>query len=334
MDENYLQSKELQTNHGNNEKKSIGIGMDSAVVPLSRYPDLFLVQTVDFFYPLTDDPYLMGKIALANVVSDLYAVGIIHVDKIKMIISAPTEFTDKQRDTVVPKIINGFKDAAAIAKCTIDVQNVAINPWCIIGGIATSICHESEIIYPDQLQDGDVLILTKALGTQLASNTLIYWKDQSDEWKKLSAAGITLEDVKYVSDRAVEQMCFLNVNAAELMHKYNAHGATDITGFGLLGHANNLAAFQKKNLTLVINTLPIIGKVKQIAEVLGRTQKLFNGLAVETSGGLLIGISRENATKFCEDYNTSSHHQCWIVGFVKEGEKIAKVSSNVKILEV
>lgn len=111
----------------------VGIGMDSAIIQLENHPELSLVQSVDFFYPLIDDPYTMGRIALANVVSDIYAVGVVDIDKIDMILSASTSFTDHERDVVLPMIINGFKDAAKDAGCDVKVQNIAENPWCIIG---------------------------------------------------------------------------------------------------------------------------------------------------------------------------------------------------------
>lgn len=84
-----------------------GIGMDSAVIPLAKH-NLSLVQTVDFFYPLLDDPYTMGRIALANVVSDVYAVGVTEIDRVSLILSASTEFTEQETDVVVSKIVAGF----------------------------------------------------------------------------------------------------------------------------------------------------------------------------------------------------------------------------------
>lgn len=124
----------------------IGIGMDSAVIPLLRQPGLSVVQTVDFFYPLVDDPETMGRIALANVCSDMYAVGVTHIDKITVIISVPLEFSDHDTAIVVPLIVKGFAAAAAEAGCQVRIGNVAVNPWCIIGGVATAICADNEII--------------------------------------------------------------------------------------------------------------------------------------------------------------------------------------------
>lgn len=121
--------------------------MDSAVIPLGKH-DLSLVQTVDFFYPLLDDPYTMGRIALANVVSDVYAVGVTNIDRVSMILSASTEFDEKETDVMVSKITAGFMDGVRETgkNQRINVNNVALNPFCIIGGVATSICTSDEII--------------------------------------------------------------------------------------------------------------------------------------------------------------------------------------------
>lgn len=118
-----------------NDDNHVGIGMDSAVIPLKNHPELSLVQSVDFFYPLIDDPYSMGRIALANVVSDVYSVGVVEIDKITMILSSCTNFTELEREVVMPMIIRGFKDAAKEAGCVVKFQNIAVNPWCIIGNI-------------------------------------------------------------------------------------------------------------------------------------------------------------------------------------------------------
>ena len=115
-----------------------GIGLDSSVIKLKKHDDLYLVQSVDFFYPLVDDPFLMGehflnqpliklsnifinsgKIAFVNVVSDLYAMGVSEIDEVKMLISTSTEFTDDERDSVIPDIIDGFRDSAREIKCNL-----------------------------------------------------------------------------------------------------------------------------------------------------------------------------------------------------------------------
>lgn len=82
--------------------------MDSSVTPI-RHGSLLLVQTTDFFYPLVDDPYVMGKIACANVLSDLYAMGVTECDNMLMILGVSQQMNDKERDTVVPIMMKGFR---------------------------------------------------------------------------------------------------------------------------------------------------------------------------------------------------------------------------------
>lgn len=86
----------------------IGIGLDCSVIPL-RHGGLCMVQTTDFFYPIVDDPYMMGKIACANVLSDLYAMGVTECDNMLMLLAVSTKMTEKERDVVIPLIMRGFK---------------------------------------------------------------------------------------------------------------------------------------------------------------------------------------------------------------------------------
>ena len=300
----------------------IGSGMDCAVIPLSRHKEYSLVQTVDFFYPLVDDPHMMGKIALANVVSDVYAVGVTVFDKLQMLISAPTELSEKQRDIVVPMIIDGFREAAKLAGIRVSVQNIALNPWCIIGGIATSVCQQQEIIMPSNAKEGDLIVLTKPIGTHLATNAFIWMQEQNEKYKQL-AEKFTQEDIEKTYQLALRSMSYLNKNAALLMHKYSAHAATDVTGFGLLGHAKNLAEFQRNALHFEIHTLPIMENVLEYGRILGQDTKLRAGKAVETSGGLLICLPPENASAFCAEFAsvTDGAQTAWIIGRVLKAEK-------------
>jgi selenide,water dikinase len=144
----------------------IGIGLDCSVTPV-RHGGLCLVQTTDFFYPLVDDPYMMGKIACANVLSDLYAMGVTECDNMLMLLGVSTKMTEKERDVVIPLIMRGFKDSALEAGTTVTGGQTVVNPWCTIGGVATTVCQPNEYIVPDNAVVGDVLVLTKPLGTQV-----------------------------------------------------------------------------------------------------------------------------------------------------------------------
>lgn len=155
--------------------------------------------------------------------------------------------------------------------------------------------------------------------------------EESDNWKKLTDK-LSKSDIEKTYAIAMESMSRINKSGAELMHKFKAHAATDVTGFGLFGHADNLAKFQKESVDFEIHTLPIIKNVVQIAELLGRSAKLLAGKAVETSGGLLISLPAENAKGFCEEYETVSGHAAWIVGRVVAGSRTVKMSSNPTII--
>merc|ERR1719222_714032 len=207
-----------------------------------------------FFYPLVDDPYMQGKIACANVLSDLYAMGVTECDNMLMLLAVSTKMTEKERDVVVPLIMRGFKDCALEAGTTVTGGQTVMNPWCTIGGVATTICQPNEFIIPDSAVVGDVLVLTKPLGTQVALNAH-QWLDQPERWNRIKLV-VSEEDVRKAYQRAMDSMARLNRTASRLMHKYNAHAATDITGFGLLGHAQALARNQKAEVGFVIHNLP------------------------------------------------------------------------------
>jgi len=315
----------------NSSSDSIGIGLDCAVVPL-KHNNLYLVSSIDVFYPLVDDAQLMGKIAFANVVSDIYSSGVVDIDELKIILSIPTELEEIEQQAVVPLIIDGFKQSARLINCRLSIESISYNPWFLIGGVATSVCTKNEIIFPTKAEPGDLLILTKPLGVQLASNAPIWMNEDSENWKKISEH-LSKEDIMEAYDKAVKSMIMLNNVGAQLMHKYEAHAATDITGFGLVGHAENLLTFQLKKLNFVVTTLPIIRHVKKIAEILNRHEKLFTGRMVETSGGLLISLPSINAEGFCREFKETTQSDCWIIGHVESGSGNV-IIDNVSIVEV
>eukprot|EP01105_Mastigella_eilhardi_P015056 TRINITY_DN3426_c0_g1_i1.p4 TRINITY_DN3426_c0_g1~~TRINITY_DN3426_c0_g1_i1.p4 ORF type:complete len:158 (+),score=35.48 TRINITY_DN3426_c0_g1_i1:666-1139(+) len=114
--------------------------------------------------------------------------------------------------------------------------------------------------------------------------------------------------------KASASMVRLNKTGAELMHKYGAHAATDVTGFGVVGHARNLAGEQKTPCELEIDTLPLIRHMREINEVVDFN--LLAGSSAETSGGLLVCLPAENAVPFCEDIARLDGCPAWVVGRV------------------
>ena len=112
-----------------------------------------------------------------------------------------------------------------------------MNPWPIIGGVANVVCHESEYIKVNQAKAGDKLLLTKPLGTQVAVNLNEWLVEENEKWTDKASKYFTAERAKEAYFKSVESMAHINKNAATLMNKYGCHGATDITGFGIRGHA-------------------------------------------------------------------------------------------------
>lgn len=309
----------------------IGIGMDASITPL-RHGGLSLVQTTDFFYAMVEDPYMQGKIACSNVLSDLYAMGVTECDNVLMLVAVSTKMAEKERDVVVPLMMRGFKDCALEAGCSVTGGHTTMNPWFTIGGVATTVCQPNEFIIPDAAVVGDVLVLTKPLGTQVCSNAH-QWLDQPERWNRIKLV-VSEEDVRKAYQRGMDSMARLNRSAAMLMHKYNAHGATDITGFGLLGHAQALARNQKNEVSFVIHNMPVIAKMAAVSKACGNMFQLLTGRSEETSGGLLICLPREQAAAYCKDIEKTEGYQSWIIGIVEKGNRTARIIDKPRVIEV
>jgi len=310
----------------------MGIGMDASVTPIPDKPGLSLSQTTDFFYPLVDDPYMQGRIACANVVSDLYAMGVVNCHNMLMLLAISKEMSEKERDVVVPLMMKGFQDTAREAGCLVTGGQTVVNPWVIIGGVASTVTSQGDVIMPEGACPGDVLVLTKALGTQVAVNAH-QWLEIPERWEKVKAV-TTESEVKAAYQAATLSMARLNLTGAKLMHKYGAGAATDVTGFGILGHAENLAKNQVKSVTFKIHTLPILANMVKIAKSVGNVFKLLQGFSAETSGGLLLTISKENADKFCKEIEEIEGEPAWIIGTVEEGDRTAVIVDNPNVIEV
>jgi len=272
-----------------------------------------MISTTDYFYPLVDDPYMQGRIGAANVLSDLYAMGVINCDNVLMILAASTEMSKLQRDVCTKLMIEGFNDTVKEAESEVTGGQTVLNPWPIIGGAATSICTKEEIIMPISAVPGDLIVLTKPLGTQVAVN-VSQWRYQEKRWINVQDI-ITKEEAARAYEISIESMARLNRNAAKLMHKYGAHGATDVTGFGILGHGRNLAKNQVAPVHFEIHTLPIIRSMKEVDEKINMFS-LMKGLSAETSGGLFVCLPPDRAEAFCKELEEIDGCPAWIIGRV------------------
>jgi len=309
------------------------------VVPL-RQKGLHMVSTTDYFYPLVDDPYIQGKIGCANVLSDLYAMGVADCDNMLMILAASTEMDKMTRDVVTRLMIEGFSDLAKEAGTCVTGGQTVMNPWPIIGGMATSVCSEQEFIMPVNAVDGDLIVLTKPLGTQVSVN-LHQWKSspvhKQKYWPRVQDI-ITEEEVDRAYDLSMKSMSRLNRTGARLMHKYGAHAATDVTGFGIVGHGRNLAKNQKASVNFEIHSLPVIRSMKEVDDKV-QMFSLVKGFSAETSGGLMVCLPAENAEKFCKEIEEIDGAPAWIIGRVVKSDKDQTLNTcnlveNVKVIPV
>lgn len=309
--------------------------MDCSIVQSQKYPDLFVVSTVDFFYPLVEDPYWQGRIAACNVLSDMYSMGIDVIDNVLMCLAVSDVMDKKTQMIVTEKMMRGFGDVCKEAGCEVTGGQTIINPAPIIGGVAKSVLKEKDFIRPEHAVPGDVLVLTKALGTQVAVNMREWMYPGLNPGRKEKLLEvITEEDERRTFAVAQASMARLNKTGAELMHKHGAHAATDVTGFGILGHGQNLAENQRECVRFVLHTLPCVGVTARVAKELQFTT-LLTGYSAETSGGLLLALPRENAQAYCDEILERDGWPAWIVGEVEAADtRGAVLAEELKIIEM
>lgn len=294
-----------------------GIGMDSSVVESKKYPGMFIVSTTDFFYPLVENPEQQGRIACANVLSDMYAMGVTEVDNMLMLLASSIDMPAEYSQIITKEMIRGFDAHAKLAGTIVSGGQTVRNPWPIIGGVAKAICQQKDIIMPIHAKPGDVLVLTKPIGTQLAVNCK-QWMHDSNKWANYSHL-VSRQDVLRAYHKAVKQMMRLNKTGALLMHKYEAHAATDVTGFGIMGHLDNLCKNQLETVRFRLTKIPVLQGMLAVDPATSFRLRL--GFSAETSGGLLIALPKENAQKYIDEIQELEGEPAWIVGVVEEAKQ-------------
>jgi selenide,water dikinase len=295
----------------------------------------FCISTTDFFFPLVDSPYLQGRIGAANVLSDLYAEGVEHCDFVLMLLAASNKMPEEERTICTREMVRGFRDACDEAETVVTGGQTVLNPWPVIGGVATSIVAKGEFVPSDGAKEGDVVVLTKPLGTQIAVN-VHQWKIQNHRFYKacLEKNAITPQVAEDMMHEAVCSMARLNRNGGRLMLKHGAHACTDVTGFGILGHAQNLMENQVDEVGMELHTLPCIsGPAAVNTNVFDFC--LLKGYSAETSGGLMVCMTEENAKGYCKELEELDGCPSWIIGrVVKSPERKAIIVDDFKVLEV
>ncbi|MFQ5582848.1 MAG: selenide, water dikinase SelD, partial [Calditrichia bacterium] len=294
---------------------------DAGIYKISE--ELALVQTIDFFTPIVDNPYDFGQIAVANALSDIYAMGGTPKTGLNMV-GFPTETISKK---VVAEILRGGYDKASEACVTILGGHTVKDPELKFGMAVTGFINPGRILHNSGALPGDVLILTKPLGTGILTTALKNEKLPDD----------LLTNVTTIMKK-------LNGNASEMMQEYDTHACTDITGYGFLGHLYELVAASGVSAEIAAGDVPLLpgavefSKEKQIPGGLKENMRyLTENLDVEssvsadllnilfdpqTSGGLLISLPEYHAGELLSDLKGNGYHQSRIVGkIVGKSEK-------------
>jgi selenide, water dikinase len=201
-------------------------------------PDQALVQTVDFFTPIVDDPYTFGQIAATNALSDVYAMGGRPLTSLALVC-----FPEKADLEILERILAGGLSKMIEAGCTVIGGHSIRDEETKFGYAVTGMVHPKKILANAGAKPGDALILTKALGTGVISTAI----------KKGKAEQAWI-------DAAVQSMTTLNKRAANLIAEknYQVHAMTDITGFGLIGHAREMALAGNVALRLFSKEIPVL----------------------------------------------------------------------------
>lgn len=328
------------------------VGMDCSIVPLHHKNEkgetLFLVSTTDFFFPSVADPYLQGQIGAANVLSDLYSMGIADCDTMLMLLAASTDMDEHERLVTTREIMKGFAERAQLATTAVTGGQTVMNPWPLIGGVAMAVVSEAEMVRPaGLLRAGDVLVLTKPLGCQIAMNLKQWLLRPSPLYEEAIEGHIARGDIEELYNKATDSMKRLNRHGARLMRRHGAHGATDVTGFGILGHANNFGAAQAvgdapQSLCLVLEQLPMFKTAVAASRLMHDKYRLFEGYSAETSGGLLVALPSHAAAEAFRKELQEVDGGCpaWVVGHVEQRAAdapngvYARLKDDYEIIEV
>ena len=280
-------------------------------------PTVALIQTIDFFTPIVDDPYDFGQIAVANSLSDCYTMGGTPVTALNIVC-----FPSKSLDiSVLQAVLKGGAEKMKEAGVVLIGGHSIDDKEMKYGLSVTGIVHPNKLVTNGGAKSGDRLILTKPLGTGILSTAV--------------KAGMAKPDTVKV---LTQSMTALNKKASELMLKYKAHSCTDITGFGLAGHAQQMAQNSKVGMRFFTDSLPYFPEAPQFAGQglcpggLDRNRDFYSKFISfdkqppqyihdllydpQTSGGLLISIAPEKAEALLAELKEAGYGYSAIIGEV------------------
>lgn len=297
---------------------------DDALVYQLR-PDLCIVQTVDFFMPIVDDPEAFGRIAAANAISDVYAMGATPVTALA-ILGIPLK---KLGTEVAAAIMRGGTEVCNQAGIRIAGGHSIDDTEPKFGLCVTGVAHPDDILRNDTGSPGDLLVLTKPLGTGVLSHAL----------KKGEATDAQKEAV-------IATMTHLNKGAADAAREVGVTAATDVTGFALLGHASEMGGHDK-GVELWIDALPVLDGVLALIErgihpgATNRNLDAFEDCVhwgedltvierklvadAQTSGGLLLAVSPDKVEALQAALRAHGTLAAHVVGRLTEGSGVRVV---------
>ena len=266
--------------------------------------DLALVQTVDFFPPIADDPYLFGQIAATNALSDVYAMG--GEPKLALNLLCVPENMPKE---AIHDLLRGGYDKAYEAGTIITGGHSILDPEPKYGLAVTGFVHPDRVLTNSGAKPGDVLLFTKPIGIGILTTAA-----KAD---LASEEGLAL---------AYRMMTTLNKSARDAMVKYDVHACTDVTGFGLLGHTYEMAQGSDVQITLQMDAIDLIDEALELARMgilpagmyrnrkfaepgvdAGETELAKQDMLYDpqTAGGLLMAVAPEDADALFEELKTT-----------------------------
>ena len=288
---------------------------DAGVYKLTE--DMAIIQTIDFFTPIVDEPYAFGQIAAANALSDVYAMGGKPLTAMNVVC-----FPAKSLDiSVLEDILRGGLDKMREAGVTL-VGGHSIDDTELKYGLSvTGTVHPKRLVTNSGAKVGDKLVLTKPLGTGIISTAL--------------KAGMVNEET---AAKVTKSMATLNNQASELMQEVGVHACTDITGFGLLGHACQIAENSQVGIKIHFASVPFFPKAEEFAKMglcptgLHRNREFYSEMVeidpqvpeyvqdvlfdAQTSGGLLISLAPRAAQRLRDKLHEVGVPDATIIGEV------------------
>jgi selenide, water dikinase len=288
---------------------------DAGVFKISD--DFALVQTLDFFTPIVDDPFDFGRVTAANSLSDVYAMGGIPLTAMN-IVAFPD---DKLPESVLAEILNGAASVCQDAGVIIVGGHSVSDQEVKFGLSITGSIHPDKIKTNSNAQLGDAIILTKPLGTGLISNAMM--NNSADE-----------NHIKSM----VESMTLLNREASRIAVELGANCLTDITGFGLVGHLREVVLGSEVSATIYANKLPVLPGAMEIAssgsfysggerrnlKFVGDILNIEDAVSdpyrrvvsdPQTSGGLIATIPADRVDDYLREIERANE-KAWVIGKV------------------